>query len=313
MKKIIALTLGDPFGIGPEIINRALEELQNELSTSNTHIVFIAPKSAFMHLASNDSNQNWINHPNITFLDLKPALQKEDIKGRATFVLKALDHAIDLLTNQKAHTLVTGPIDKSIVASVEPKFSGHTQHLADASNIQDVLMVLQNQEYRIGLLTQHVLLNEVSKSITREKIVTCVNIATEGLKRWFNISKPKIAILGLNPHCGEQKPNTHEQLIMRPAIDYLLQQNIDIHGPFGADGFFPSAKKSGFDMVLCPYHDQGLVAAKYNGIDHVVNMTFGLPFFRVSPGHGVAYDLVGQNKASAKSITLALRTAMKVR
>jgi 4-hydroxythreonine-4-phosphate dehydrogenase len=191
--------------------------------------------------------------------------------------------------------------------------TGHTEFLTAKANVQDSLMMLVNADLRVALATNHIPISEISKKLNKELILRKLNMLNQSLKMDFGIQKPKIAVLGLNPHAGDEGAIGNEELqYIIPAIQEAKSKGIFAIGPYPADGFFGSGTYHHFDAVLAMYHDQGLVAFKSLSFESGVNFTAGLPFVRTSPDHGTAYNITGQNKASADSFREALFTAIEI-
>ena len=213
----------------------------------------------------------------------------------------------------KIDVLVTAPFNKDNVQNAEFNFPGHTEYLAKMAGTDKVLMFLVSPALKIGIVTGHVPLKEVSASITKEKIVEKLMLMRESLERDFGIATPRIAVLGLNPHAGDNGLiGTEEKEIILPVVREQTEKGFHVYGPFGADGFFGSGGYKHFDAVLAMYHDQGLAPFKALAFDSGVNFTAGLPIVRTSPDHGVAYDLAGKGTADESSLRAAIFTATDI-
>ena len=209
--------------------------------------------------------------------------------------------------------LVTAPIDKKSIQSDEFDFPGHTEFLAAYANEDNPLMILVHDGLRVALVTGHVPLEKVSGALDRETIVEKLRVFTKSLKQDFGIHRPRIAVLGLNPHNGDGGlMGDHESTIIAPAVQAAMEDGILAFGPYPADGFFGSPLRSKFDGILAMYHDQGLAPFKALAFDEGVNFTAGLPIVRTSPDHGVAYDIAGKNLASEASMRQAILTACDI-
>ncbi|MDR1985129.1 MAG: 4-hydroxythreonine-4-phosphate dehydrogenase PdxA [Prevotellaceae bacterium] len=227
--------------------------------------------------------------------------------------LKALQDAIHDIRDKKIDILITAPINKYNVQTPGKKFVGHTEFLADAIGVQNYLMLMVNDNLKIGIATGHIPLQDVSKSITKNLILQKLDVMNESLKRDFLIVRPRIAVLGLNPHCGDNGLiGTEEKEIIFPAIKEAQEKNILVFGPYSADGFLSSETSKKFDGILAMYHDQGMIAFKSRAFDTGVNYTAGLPFVRTSPAHGTAYEIAGQGIANAYSFRAALYMACDI-
>lgn len=318
-EKIIAgITNGDINGIGYEIIIKTL--LDNRIYDICTAVVYGSPKVAAYHRkAINVSNFNFNNirtpaeanpkRPNlVNCLDdeVRVELGKSTEQGgRSAF--QSLEAAVHDLKEGHIDVLVTAPIDKRNIQSENFNFPGHTEYLKDAFEEEDVLMLMVSENMRIGTVTGHMPLAEVSKRITIERIVSKLRILDKSLKVDFGIRRPRIAVLGLNPHAGDnQLLGTEEAEIIEPAVKQAFEEDIMAFGPYPADGFFGSDELSKYDAILSMYHDQGLIPFKALAFNSGVNYTAGLSAVRTSPAHGTAYNLAGTGNASADSFRAAL-------
>jgi 4-hydroxythreonine-4-phosphate dehydrogenase len=226
---------------------------------------------------------------------------------------RSLEMAASDLASNKIDVLVTAPFNKDNVQNADFNFPGHTEYLAKMAGTEKVLMFLVSPALKIGIVTGHVPLKEVSANITKEKITEKLAIMRESLERDFGIPTPRIAVLGLNPHAGDNGLiGTEEKEVILPVVREQVEKGFHVYGPFGADGFFGSGAYLKFDAVLAMYHDQGLAPFKAIAFDSGVNFTAGLPIVRTSPDHGVAYDLAGQGTADEASLRAAIFTATDV-
>jgi 4-hydroxythreonine-4-phosphate dehydrogenase len=320
----VGITQGDINGIGYEVI---IKTLQDPRVTENcTPIVYGSPKVASYHRkALNISNFNFnsINSPEeaspkkpniINCLDdeIRVELGKStEIAGEASF--KTLETAITDLINGKIDVLVTAPINKKNIQTENFRFPGHTEYLTEKMGSKESLMLLVSDVLKVGVVTGHIAVNKVSAALSVEKIMSKLRILNQSLIEDFAIRKPRIAILGLNPHCGDEGViGTEEIEIINPAIEQARKENILAFGPFPADGFFGNGNFKSFDAVLAMYHDQGLAPFKALVFDRGVNFTAGLPMVRTSPAHGTAYELAGKNEASEESFRNALFLACDI-
>jgi len=245
----------------------------------------------------------------------------ENIKvelGKSTIIageasLMALEKATEDLKNNKIQALVTAPVNKDNMQSPHFKFPGHTEYFTHNFNVKESLMFMVSDVLKIGLVTNHVPISMVSESITTDKILTKLKLMNESLMKDFGIRKPRIAVLGLNPHAGDNSLlGTEEKHIIEPAIQKAQQENMLVFGPYGSDGFFGAGNHTKFDGVLAMYHDQGLLPFKTLCFDDGVNYTAGMPVVRTSPAHGTAYEIVGTNVASEASFRSALYMAYDI-
>ena len=314
MKKI-ALSPGDPAGIGPEICLKSLQEINNP-----TDFELIGDIDFYRKL-SKDLNLNLsfeeTLHTKNSILVKNIKLDSEVVSGSPNVANSK--YTLDVLLtgslgaiNKEYAALVTGPINKKIINDYGFEFSGHTEFLADISQTKNVVMLLANSKVKVALLTTHIPLNKVSESISTKKIIETIKILNENLKRLWKIKNPKICVLGLNPHAGEGGFMGSEEIeIIEPAINALLSEKICVEGPISADTAFIKEKTSKYDAYLAMFHDQGLPVLKSMGFGDSVNITLGLPFTRISVDHGTAYELAGKNKADPSSFKRSMELAFE--
>lgn len=320
----VGISIGDINGIGPEVIIKALSD--NRLFLDCTPIVYASNKImafhkklianqdfAYQSCKSADEAQNKrVNVINLGDEDINFELGKATKVG-GTYAFNSLEAATQDLASGKIDVLVTAPISKEAMAMSGFQFPGHTEYLANMSGEEEALMMMVAGNLRVALVTSHIALKDVSSSITKEKIAQKIEILDKSLRKDFCIVRPKIAILGLNPHAGENgKMGSEENEIIIPGIKQAYAKGCLAFGPYPADGFFGAGLYNQFDAVLAMYHDQGLTAFKTIAFDNGVNFTAGLPIVRTSPDHGTAYDIVGQDKASEDSIRSAIYLAMDI-
>ena len=314
MKKI-ALSPGDPAGIGPEICLKSLQEINNPKDFE------LIGDIDFYRKLSKDLNLNLsfeeTLHTKNSILVKNIKLDSEVISGSPNVANSK--YTLDVLLtgslgaiNKEYAALVTGPINKKIINDYGFEFSGHTEFLADISQTKNVVMLLANSKVKVALLTTHIPLNKVSESISTKKIIETIKILNENLKRLWKIKNPKICVLGLNPHAGEGGFMGSEEIeIIEPAINALLSEKIRVEGPISADTAFIKEKTSKYDAYLAMFHDQGLPVLKSMGFGDSVNITLGLPFTRISVDHGTAYELAGKNKADPSSFKRSMELALE--
>lgn len=323
LKPVIGISVGDLNGIGTEIIiksfsdHRILEQCTPVIFASNKLINFYRkslPEYNFNYQSIKDYsrvNQKQVNiyHCWEEELAITPG-QLTDIGGR--YAVKSLVTAIQALKENKIHGLITAPINKKNTQSPEFNFTGHTPYLKYVFGANDVVMLMTSTQLRVGLLTEHIPVREVHTLITRENLLSKLNCLHQSLIRDFGIDKPRIAVLGLNPHAGDEGLiGNEEEEILKPAIKEA-KHNMIVMGPFPADGFFARNHHQKFDAILAMYHDQGLIPFKsLAGIDGI-NYTAGLPVVRTSPDHGTAFDIAGKNKADHSSFLAAVYTCLDI-
>ena len=318
----IGITHGDINGIGYEVILKTLDD--NRITDLCTPIVYGSPKVAAYHrkLTNTNVNLNLINkaedaaETRINIINCCADEVKVDLgkstptAGEASFI--ALERATQDLKEGKIDALVTAPINKNNIQSAQFSFPGHTEYLEQLfGNEGDALMILANDSLRVAVVTGHVPVTKISSLLSVEKIVTKIEQFNTSLKQDFGIFKPRIAVLGLNPHAGDGGVlGNEEQDIILPAIEQARQNGVICFGPLPADGFFGSDAYTHYDGILAMYHDQGLIPFKTIAMDNGVNFTAGLSIVRTSPDHGTAYDKAGKNQANANSMRQALFMAI---
>jgi 4-hydroxythreonine-4-phosphate dehydrogenase len=320
----VGITHGDINGIGYEIIMKAL--MDQRMVELFTPIVYGTAKVASYYRKTLNLNEFSFNiirkteqahsrKPNMVNLieqEVKIDLGLSTVSaGELSFM--ALEAATEDLKNGAIDVLVTAPINKKNVQEAGFHFPGHTEYLADKFGSDSYLMLMVTGNLRIGVVTGHIPLAEVPKSITVESILKKISVLNRSLIEDFGINRPKIALLGLNPHSGEQGLlGREEQDIIMPAISKAREQDYLVYGPFPADGFFGFNEYSKYDGVLAMYHDQGMLPFKTLSYHEGVNFTAGLPFIRTSPAHGTAYELAGKDLASPDSLRNALYLAVDI-
>jgi 4-hydroxythreonine-4-phosphate dehydrogenase len=323
-KPVIGLSSGDINGIGLELIIKILSDTR--LLELFTPVIFGSGKVInFYRKAIPDINFNYHNLKDLSHFNPKMVnvlnCWEEDVNitpGQLTeiggrYAIKSLNAAVQALQEQVIDGLVTAPIHKSNVQSPEFPYTGHTPYLKAAFQVSDAVMLMTAPNLRVGLVTEHVPLKDVAQYITREIITSKVQILHESLRRDFGIEKPRIAVLGLNPHAGDEGLiGKEEETIIKPTVKDLKHHNMLVFGPYSADAFFARGQYDKFDAVLAMYHDQGLIPFKTLAIGEGVNYTAGLKGVRTSPDHGTAFDIAGKNKADASSLRASIFTCIDI-
>jgi 4-hydroxythreonine-4-phosphate dehydrogenase len=316
-KPIIGFSCGDINGIGTEIIIKALSD--NRILDFCIPVVFASNKSInFYRKSLGDVNFTYTAIKEVSKANPKQVNvfncweeevaitpgQLNELGGNYAF--KSLKAAVEALQNKHIQGLVTAPIHKKNIQSNEFNFSGHTPYLQNSFQSNDVLMFMVAPNIRVGLVTEHVPVAEVTNHISGQAILSKLRIMNESLIKDFGIDKPKIAVLGLNPHAGDEGLiGKEEETIIKPTIKDARNANILAFGPFSADAFFARGQYEKFDGVLAMYHDQGLIPFKSLAIGEGINYTAGLPIVRTSPDHGTAFDIAGKGIADESSILAA--------
>jgi len=322
-RPLIGISIGDLNGIGTELIiktfsdHRVLELCTPVIFASNKVINFYRksiPELNFNYQSTKDFtrvNPKQVNIYNCweEEVSITPG-QLTETGGK--YAVKSLIAAAEALKEKKIHGLVTAPIHKKNTQSPEFNFTGHTPYLKQVFGVSDVLMLMTAENFRVGLVTEHVPVSEIARNISREAILSKLNILKDSLTRDFGIDKPKIAVLGLNPHAGDEGLiGREEEEIIKPAVKDAKHHML-VFGPFSADGFFAKNQQQKFDAVLAMYHDQGLIPFKSMAFEEGVNYTAGLPAVRTSPDHGTAFDIAGKNKADHSSFLAAIYACLDI-
>ncbi len=324
-KPIIGITLGDYNGIGPEVILKALK--LNALNKFCIPVIYGSTKilNYYKNLSDlkdwnlfgaqnleniNHKATNVINCLGETTYEIEPGKVSLEA-GKAAF--ESLERACEDLKNGNIDAIVTAPINKNNIQNDTFKFPGHTEYLAEKFGAKDNLMFLVSDTLRVGVVTGHVPLENVKQFITKKAISSKLDLMLASLKKDFGIQKPRIAVLGLNPHAGEEGLlGKEEKETIEPLITEYRNKKELVFGPFPADGFFGNASYKKYDAVLAMYHDQGLIPFKSIAFEEGVNFTAGMTVVRTSPDHGTAYDIAGKNIADENSLRQAIFTAIEV-
>lgn len=321
---LIGITIGDINSISVEVIIKALHD--NRILDYCTPVVYASPKiiSYWRKILNlNDFQLNIIKSldqvnpkkANLLAcweeeLEIKPG-EVSEVAGKYAF--KSLEMTTKDAVSGKLQAIVTGPLNKHNVNTDTLPFNGHTEYLAQQANSEH-LMVLTADSLRVALVTGHLPLKDVSLKLSQSLIAEKIVLLNKSLIQDFGIIKPKIAVLGLNPHAGENGLLGSEEIrIIIPSVDKTRNdKQISVYGPYPADGFFGSNQYKQFDGILAMYHDQGLIPFKFMAFKDGVNYTAGLPFVRTSPDHGTAYAIAGKNEADAQSMRNAIYTAIDI-
>jgi 4-hydroxythreonine-4-phosphate dehydrogenase len=318
IKPVIGISCGDLNGIGLELIiktfsdHRILEQCTPLIFASNKVVNFYRKSVADINFNYQSTKEfNRLNHKQVNVFTcweeevvVTPG-QLTDVAGK--YAVLSLQSAVAALKQKQIDGLVTAPIHKKNIQSAEFNFPGHTPYLKEVFEVPDVVMMLCAGNFRVALVTEHIPVSEIAKNITKEAIVSKLMIINKSLQRDFGIDKPRIAVLGLNPHAGDEGlVGKEEETIIQPAIREAKNNNILAVGPYSADAFFARRNHDKFDAVLAMYHDQGLIPFKALASGEGVNFTAGLPAVRTSPDHGVAFDIAGKDKADISSFVTSV-------
>ncbi len=319
----IGITIGDINGIGPEIIIRALAD--SRVWNDTIPIIYASGKTISFYRKAMDIDFGYFHtkdlehiHANkVNVLNVWDEVAEIN-PGQVTenggiYALKSLEAATADLIAGKIDAVVTAPISKKNITNAGFSFPGHTEYFSSKYPDHDHLMIMKNDELAIATATGHIPLSEVPSSLSVELIKRKIKLLHDSLKKDFNLQKPRIAVLGLNPHAGEEGILGREEIeIIGPAIEECRNQHMLVYGPYPSDGFFGAMHHLKFDGVLAMYHDQGLIPFKIFGFESGVNVTAGLPVIRTSPDHGTAFDIAGKFEASPSSFRSAYLMAYDI-
>ncbi|HXR84925.1 MAG TPA: 4-hydroxythreonine-4-phosphate dehydrogenase PdxA [Hanamia sp.] len=323
-KPIIGFSSGDINSIGPELLIKSLSD--SRMLDLFTPVVFASNRvinfyrKNFPEINFNFTSIKDFSKINPKQINIYNCWEEEIVinpgelnETGGKYAVKSLKAATQALKDNNIDALVTAPIHKKNVHSSEFPYTGHTPYFKDFFEQKDVVMLLAAGDFRVGLVTEHIPVKDISKYITKENILSKINILYASLKRDFNIDKPKIAVLALNPHAGDEGLiGTEEIEIIRPAVVEAKHHNMIVTGPYSADAFFARGYQNRFDAVLAMYHDQGLIPLKSLSLGDGINYTAGLPVVRTSPDHGTALDIAGKNKADTSSFMSAIFGALDI-
>jgi 4-hydroxythreonine-4-phosphate dehydrogenase len=320
-KPRIGITLGDPNGIGPEVVLKALAD--NRILSLFTPVIYGSAKAISHYkklLNIEEFNYSQVRakgqlaHKSINVvncweesLEINPGKATTDA-GKAAFT--ALKSACEDLKDGHLDALVTAPIDKKMIHSEEFPFKGHTEYLTQFFGSSGSLMFMVSDKLKVGLVTEHVPVSQISSLVTKEHIEAKLALMENSLKKDFGLVKPRIAVLGLNPHAGDNGLiGQEDEQIVKIVVNENKNKGRLVYGPFPADGFFGSAAYLKYDGILAMYHDQGLIPFKSIAFDDGINFTAGLSIVRTSPDHGTAFAIAGKNQANESSLREAIYRA----
>jgi len=322
----VAISLGDPNGIGPEVLLKCLHD--PELTPSMAAVVVGSPHVLRIHadtLGYSDLEIHVVdavpaNIPTdgVTVLDVTGGAEVNVEFGAVTeaggrLAMTAVDRAVDACLDGDVDAMVTAPISKDAIAKAGYGVPGHTEFIAKKTGGHTPTMMMVAGSLRVGLVTAHIPISQVAEGITETAIRQKLDVMVEALRRDFGIEAPRVAVLGLNPHAGDGGVlGSEETEIIAPAIEAARADGLDADGPLPADGYFATQLDAGYDAVLAMYHDQGLVPFKALAFDRGVNYTAGLPIVRTSPDHGTAYSIAGKGMALPGSMRSAIEAATAI-
>ncbi len=321
---LIGISIGDINGIGIEVILNTFRD--NRMFDYCTPIIYGSARALshhrkILHMEEftyhsvntvEEAKHGLVNVINCWKEEANISIGQYD-KQNGVFAFKALEAAATDLQKGALAALVTAPVNKNQISSPENNFTGHTEYLTQKFNAAESLMLLISDKLKVGLVTNHVPVSDIAARLSPKLILQKLQIMRDALHKDFGIIKPKIAVLALNPHAGDEGLIGREDIdIIKPAIEKAQAANMLVFGPFAADGFFGSALYERFDAVLAMYHDQGLIPFKALSFGQGVNFTAGLPFVRTSPDHGTAYDIAGKGIASEESFRNAVFAAIDI-
>ena len=321
MLPIIALTPGEPAGIGPDITLKIAQTDIDARLVCFADPELLKTRSETMGLSIiintiTDPGKTPPHKPGqLTVYPIKlnePSIPGKLNKNNSTYVLQTLKESVGFINNKTIHALVTGPVHKGIINEAGIQFTGHTEYLAELTSGTPVMMLAAGT-LRVALATTHLPLNEVSSAITQAKLEEVIRILHHDLVSKFGINKPDILVCGLNPHAGEDGHLGKEEItIIKPVLDKLRKENISLIGPLPADSLFTPHYLQQADAVLAMYHDQGLPVLKHVGFGHAINITLGLPIIRTSVDHGTALEIAGTDQAEIGSLQAAITLAIEL-
>ena len=315
----IAVTPGEPAGIGPELLIQSVQQgcphelvafADPDLLQQRADLLGLPLK---LRLFDQHQPPSPLKPGEICVFPIaldQPCVAGELNIHNSIYVLACLDAAIDACISNHCHAIATGPVQKSVINDAGIAFSGHTEYLAQKTNTETVVMMLATEELRVALATTHLPLREVADNISSDLLHSVIQILEQDLKAKFAIRRPKILVCGLNPHAGEGGHLGNEEIdTITPTINHFQAQGLDIVGPLPADTLFTDKYLNSADAVLAMYHDQGLPVLKYSGFGRAANITLGLPIIRTSVDHGTALDLAGKGIADNGSFEVAINMA----
>jgi len=320
MQNIIGITMGDPSGIGPEIILKSLERLKSYkvLLIGSFEVFERFNKKGIPLIQVDEFNRKFpfkkgvpvISVQNLTMNDFTPAKPSDK---SSSAVIRAIETGTKLALQGEIDALATGPINKAALKKIGFKYPGHTEFIKELTNSRQVVMMLAGKKLKVALATTHCAYSKVPQLLNIDDLCKVITITYKSLIEDFGINLPKLACAALNPHAGEDGIFGNEEIkIISPAVEICKNKGMNVSGPFPPDTVYYNAVKGNYDAVISMYHDQGLIPLKLLHFDSGVNVSLGLPIVRTSPDHGVAYDIAHKGEASEKSMLCAIKLANKI-
>lgn len=301
----LAVTMGDPCGIGPEVIAKAFRRSKQK----NSNFLIVAAKDVLFRYGFRERPGLTVYDPHVK--GLKPFVAGRPSADSGKLAFECLRKGLGLVLSGRAKGLITAPVSKEALCLAGFRWPGHTEFLAEASGAKQIEMVFVSDKLKVALVTRHMSLEQAIDNVKKDRIVKCGMLVHKMMREQFRIKKPRIAVCGLNPHAGESGMfGEQDAAEIAPAVKSLNRTcGRSFWGPLAADGVFHRAYEGAFDMVMCMYHDQGLIPFKMTEFSRGVHFTAGLPFVRTSPVHGTAFDIAGKNKADEGSMLEAIKLA----
>ena len=324
-RPFIGITMGDPSGIGPEIIMKALCDpelcmLCRPVALGDRLILESARPDGvhadvmeIAHPREAQDSPGIIHVIPTSFLEIASVTVGKGVPSGGKAMMKAIDRAVDMAMEGELDAMVTCPINKALMHEAGFPYEGHTQYIAERTQTEHIVMMLAGGNFRIALATIHCALRDVPSRLDQMGIYQTITITSRALQLDFALSKPRIAVAALNPHGGEERLfGSEEETLIRPAVEMALSEGYRVDGPFPADTLFQKVLAGEFDAVVAMYHDQGLIPLKLLYFSNAVNVTLGLPIIRTSVDHGTAYDIAGKGIADPSSLKAAIRMAVNL-
>ena len=318
----LALTPGEPSGVGPDLVIQTVQQPQESELVVFADQDLLVDRAAELGLPvkilpftpDQPPQSRMAGELVVAPVPLaEPVIAGQLNHSNANYFLQTLDSAIEACQSGICDAMITGPVHKSVINEAGITFSGHTEYLADKTNTQTVVMMLATEQLRVALATTHLPLREVTDAIDSTLLTEVIEILYNDLKTMFNIAQPTILVCGLNPHAGESGHLGLEEIeVIEPVLEQFRQRGVNVLGPLPADTLFTPKYLDNADAVLAMYHDQGLPVLKYQGFGRAANITLGLPIIRTSVDHGTALDLAATGKADNGSLETAIRVAKQM-